>query len=313
MTLAGKDWQHLLLVTTIVAALPLLFYPNSLRVDFKLGMGWYIVLEFVYFYILFRLLNPRISGSGIVLFVVCGLWGRLLVSAVFFLFLLLMGSVNATTALADAFIGYKPALLLFSLTAPALYNSTIKLLLPVQAPTAKMNQQRPLQAVTAARPVASTVTKYDDTEPRMQLSRLAGGGADDGFEEAVRHVAGYSGVICALVIDRDGLLVARFDRGEEDVERWAGLGLKIVADLADTLKKAGSDDPEWLKFGLAGKRFYLLRAGDMWLLSIATGDDLEKIRMQQAASMVSKYYQQKYECVLSSEMEKNYAGSTVRA
>lgn len=303
-----KEWRHVLLMTAILAALPLLVYPNSIGLNIRLGMAWYIILEMVYFYTMFRLLNPRGNNRMAMLAAPMAFIGRLLMSTAFFALLLILGSVKPATALAGAFGAYKPALLLFSLTAPVIYNGTIKLMLAEFQP-------RPRRARPARREVVIT-SAFQEAVPKRQPETPAQSEYFDySFDAAVRHVGQYSGVNTALLVDQDGLLVAQFSSDHEDAELWAALTLEIVEQFTATVAMAESGEMKWMEFCVGDKRFNLMRVENLWLLSIAVAatDELEKIRMQQAAEMISKRYNERYSNLHISEMEKEYAGSTVGA
>ncbi len=313
MALASKEWRHLLLLTAIVAALPLLIFPQTLGLNLKLSFVVYVVVELVYFYFVFRLLNPGSTNKRAAAGMLLNLCGRLFLSTAFWLYLMGFAAVQPGAAFGQAFFIYKPAMMLFSLTAPILFKSAVSLL------TAN------LQAIRKpARPAALRVTRVATSPGGQPRAATALGAATPrresesfglGFEGAVRHVGEYSGVLCALVSDSDGLPLASFDRNDENPEMWAGLALKLADDLSQTLTKVGSDELSWLEFQYDGKRCYLLPVRDMWLMSIANAaaDELEKIRMQQAAAMVNRHHQDRYQSQAQILTENSYAGSTVGA
>lgn len=314
MALATKEWRHLLLLTGIVAALPLLVFPHSLGLNLKLSFALYVILELVYFFVVFRLLNPGSDGKSGAVGMLLSLCGRLLLSATFWIYLMLFDAMRPGLAFGQSFFNYKPGLLLFTLVAPVLYNSAIVLIASKNTPSRKRVRRpatmrhRETTAVTInelPRPIAPSAPRaVREAEP-----------FGSGFDNAVRHVGEYSGVLCALLIDSEGLPIASFDRHKEDLELWSGLTLKLLEDFQETLAKADADDLNWLEFAYNGKRCYLLPVRDMWLLSIANAaaDELEKIRMQQAAVMVQRYYDDRYQSQSQTLTENSYAGSTVGA
>jgi predicted regulator of Ras-like GTPase activity (Roadblock/LC7/MglB family) len=271
-------------------------------------MLWYIVLELIYFYAVYRLLNPGAANRTAILAALTAFIGRLLLSTMFLVLLLVLGSEKPSIALSSAFGGYKPALLLFSLTAPVACNSIINALLQESAKTGRRSRRSRWEQRNAAVAENRPIVRSTDSPVQTDFFNYT-------FEGAVRHVGGYSGVLAAFLIDQDGLLVAQFSRSDEDGDVWSGLALKLVSEFEETLLKAGLANPNWIEFAVAQKRFYLLRVKGMWLLSVAlaTTDELERIRMQQAAEMIAKYCQERYCNLHISETERSYAGSTVGA
>ncbi|MFH2057110.1 MAG: hypothetical protein ABIJ61_14215 [bacterium] len=314
MALASKEWRHLLLLTAIVAALPLLVFPNSLGLNLRLSFAIYIVVELAYFYVVFRLLNPGSDNRSATLGTLLSLAGRLLLSAAFWIYLVLFATVKPGIAFGQAFFSFKPALILFTLTAPVIFNSAIALVgYGMSRARARAPRRSTLHVKSPSSPAPSELRPLESAPLSRPKAESEGFGF--GFEAAVRHVGEYSGVLCALLIDQEGLPVASFDRNDEDTELWSALVIEIAAELQVTLARIGSDDLSWLEFAYDGKRCYLLPVHDMWLLSIANAatDELEKIRMQQAAAMVSRYHQDRYQSQSHSLTEHNYAGSTVGA
>jgi predicted regulator of Ras-like GTPase activity (Roadblock/LC7/MglB family) len=307
MTPAVKEWRHLLLMTAIIAALPLLIYPHSLGLGFHLGMVWYIVIELAYFFAMFRLLNPKSNNRSALMAVPAVFVGRLLMSAAFFLLLLVMGSVKPAVAITGAFGGYRPALILFSLTAPVVYNSLVNYLLPRLEAAPGTPRTRPR--------VTGRSMQREPLAPKQIPEQAAPEFFDHSFDAAVRHVGLYSGVTSALLIDSDGLPVAQFSRELTDVDMWAGLALKIIDQFEETLLKADVSGADRVEFVAGDRRFSMMRVEGMWLLVIAVAatDDLEKIRMQQAADMIAKHYHDKYSSLQISQTERSYARSTVGA
>jgi len=313
MALATKEWRHLLLLTAIVAALPLLVFPNSLGLNLKLSFAIYIVVELAYFFVVFRLLNRNSDNRAATIGTLLSLSGRLLMSTAFWIYLMIFALVKPGFAFGEAFFNFKPALILFTLTAPVVFNSAVSLLgyaKPQHRGRAPRRSSLQVRRPTTPPPSTPRPLGSGPQRPKTEPEGFA-----FGFESAVRHVGEYSGVLCSLLLDHEGLPLASFDRNDEDVELWAALALKVAAELQQNLARVGSDDLNWLEFAYDGKRCYLLPIQDMWLMSIANAatDELEKIRMQQAAAMVSRHHQDRYQSQSHSLTEHSYAGSTVGA
>jgi len=137
MTLTSKDWIQLSLVTLIIAALPIVFYPNTAGFDFQIGLFWYLLLELTYFGVIYALRNHERTVGRVASFAFSVLLGRLTLSAVFMILLIMMKPVRIDEAAGGAFRTYNLALLLFSLTAPFLYHSTFHLLFPAERLTTR--------------------------------------------------------------------------------------------------------------------------------------------------------------------------------
>jgi predicted regulator of Ras-like GTPase activity (Roadblock/LC7/MglB family) len=310
-----RDNRHVALIALIIAAIPMLVYPNSFGVTFQMESAWYVLLEVTYFFAVGLILYRRRTVAYTALAALLTLAGRALLSAVFMALLMSLEQMPARDAFLNGFESFKPALLLFSVTAPFLYGSAIGGILPGRMGRHKLRklESTPIIYTSTSTPVmqkpAPMPTPPATTQPDRSLSDFR----DRSFAGAIQHVGSYSGVKCAMLIDAEGLPVASWSRDNWDQEMWSALAKRIVDDVTETNARAGTIPLDTIEFKSGGQRFCLYRAADMWLLSIADAesDELEQIRLHQAAEMIERYCQEKFSNVYSSETGRKYAGSTV--
>lgn len=322
MALSGREIRHIALVTLIMAALPMLVFPRTLGFEFEMALFFYVVLELVYFTGVSWVRNAgmesrsRLSSAGLYLI------GRLLLSFVFFVYLLVMESISAGAAWNAAFVGYKPAMLLFSLTAPFLYGASIQAMLGHSSRRPKTRRVRTAErkiitSDSQKMPSQESLSGYRPAEPEASGADRGDKSSQDfltrSFDDAVHHVGDYSGVQCAMLLDAEGLPVAGWSRGQFNPEDWAALARLLIEQVDDTCSRGGAENVEMLEFRAGQQRFYLYRVSDMWLMSIAdaASDELEKIRVHQAAEMITRRCNERYAHVYMTEAGRSYAGSTV--
>jgi predicted regulator of Ras-like GTPase activity (Roadblock/LC7/MglB family) len=307
-----RDTRHAVLIALIVAALPMLIYPNTFGVTFQMGIFWYALLELTYYFSVGLILNRRRSVAYTAVAAVLTLTSRLVLSATFLVMLMALEQMPTSVAFTNAFDMFKPAILLFSVTAPFLFNSTIQMMLPGRVRRRNLHKSgtAPIIYTSTSTPVMRPPTPIP-VAPIME--RTGSEVFDHSFTGAVQHVGGYSGVLCAMLIDNDGLPVATWSRGEWDQDLWSALSKKIVDDLLETNVRTGTVLLNTIEYTSGAHRFSLYRAADMWLLSIADveSDELEKIRLHQAAEMIERHCQEKFSNLYSNEAGRQYAGSTV--
>ncbi len=313
MALSVRDTRHIFLVMLIIAALPMLVYPNLLGFDIGLSGVLYFVCEIGFFFATALVLNRDRSvvrglTSATIFFA-----GRLGMSLVFCIYLLLMERVPFGDAVSDAFIGFKPAVFLFSLTAPFVFGSMARGMLGINhRRLTRGNQDRKI-IDGSPRPAQSFQSAQESQHNHHVPVRSASEYFNRSFNEAVAHVGQYSGVQCAMLIDAEGLPVAAWSRGRYDQEMWGALSRRLIDDLGETCLHGGAAKPDSLEFRCGNERFYLQCVADMWLVSIAdaASDELEKIRVNQAVEMVTRHLQERYKNVYTTEAGRTYAGSTV--
>ncbi|TFH64597.1 MAG: hypothetical protein E4G91_05290 [Candidatus Zixiibacteriota bacterium] len=307
-----RDTRHVVLIALIVAALPMLVYPNYYGITFQMGMFWYALLELTYYFSVGLILNRRRSVAYTAAAAVLTLTCRLVLSAALLLMLMVLEQMPASEAFTNAFDTFKLAILLFSVTAPFLFNSKIQMMLPGRIGKRHLRKSGtpPIIYTSTLTPVMRPPTPI----PAPPIAERTGGELfDRSFTGAVQHVGGYSGVLCAMLIDDDGLPVATWSRGEWDQDLWSALSRKMIDDLLETNIRTGTTPLNTIEYTSGAHRFCLYRAADMWLLSIADveSDELEKIRLHQAAEMIERHCQEKFSNLYSSEAGRQYAGSTV--
>lgn len=313
MALSVRDTRHIFLVALILAALPMLVYPNQLGFDVGLSTPLYFLCEIAFFIGAAMLLNRDLSivpgGLSAAIF----LAGRLGMSVIFAAYLMLMERVPFGEAFGSALIQFKPAVILFSLTAPFVFGSFSRGILGIRNRRfTRGNQERKI-IDGATRPEQAHTTVHEPALHHPTPARSVNEFFSRSFSDAVAHVGQYSGVHCAMLIDAEGLPVAAWSRGRHDQEMWGALSRKLVDDVGATCGLGGVSQPDSLEFRSGNERFNLQRVADMWLVSIAdaASDELEKIRVNQAVEMVTRHLQERYKNVYTTEAGRTYAGSTV--
>ena len=313
MALSVRDTRHIFLVCLIIAALPMLVYPNLLGFDIGISGPLYFLCEVAYFFgVAFTLNRDRDIVNGLLSAAVI-LAGRLTLSLIFCAYLMLMERVPMGDAAADGFLNFRPAVFLFSLTAPFVFGSFTRGLLGIKNRRfTKGNQDRRI-IDGSPRPMQSFAPVHEPVQNHFASVRTPGEYFSRTFNDAVAHVGQYSGVQCAMLIDAEGLPVAAWSRGRYDQEMWGALSRKLVDEITNTCAMGGAARPVSLEFKSGNERFLLQCVADMWLVSIsdAASDELEKIRVTQAVEMVARQLQERYKNVYTTEVGRTYAGSTV--
>ncbi|MGB5139070.1 MAG: hypothetical protein WBP29_11110 [Candidatus Zixiibacteriota bacterium] len=290
----------------------MLVYPNLLGFDIGLSGPFYFLCEIAYFFGVAFILNRDRNVVNGLLSAAIVFAGRLSLSLIFCVYLLVMERVPFGDAAADGFLSFKPAVFLFTLTAPFVFGSFARGILGIRnRRLTKGNQDRKI-IDGSPRPVQSYTPSYEPAQTHASV-RPASEYFSRTFNEAVAHVGQYSGVQCAMLIDADGLPVAGWSRGVYDQEMWGALSRKLVDEIGDTCALGGAARPFSVEFKSGNERFLLQSVSDMWLVSIAdaASDELEKIRVSQAVEMVTRHLQERYKNVYTTEAGRTYAGSTV--
>jgi len=133
---------------------------------------------------------------------------------------------------------------------------------------------------------------------------LRGLNKDCKLQAAVNYVAEYSGVMGAVIADREGLVIVCSPPGLKNGELYAALGLDIIRNADGSVGKL--IDP--------GSRHVSVKTKDRWFTVAATlnfllivladkkADDLLNVRIQRTLDMIANHVKDKYPAEVYSDM-----------
>jgi predicted regulator of Ras-like GTPase activity (Roadblock/LC7/MglB family) len=284
MTLKGPEFNKALLLGLMAAAVPLIYYPHTFGwSQAAAGSAAFFLVEFLYYVLVFQFLLAREPQAH-----------RVKASAVSLVFRVCMGLVfavlaggffglDAGAALAMGVYGYLPAALLHMAVVPHLLR-----------PVFRFREPRKL------RPAGSAETALPRAQKPMALAEphaWAGGSEHvPDFDAAVSHVASYSTVGLVLLVDEEGLSVARASRGSADSDLWAPVVNLLYDSILQQLRRTSDADVRRLQITLTRERLVVERVEPFYLAVLCdqNTDELVNVRIAQAVEMIRKYYDHKY-------------------
>ena len=116
------------------------------------------------------------------------------------------------------------------------------------------------------------------------------------FQTAVEYLHDYTGVIGAVIADREGLAVASSPAGLTECDVYAALGPEIIITADRILRKLATP----------GCKYIALKTDDVWLtvasaagfnlivLADKKADDLLNVRIQRSLDMILNHVKEKY-------------------
>jgi len=113
------------------------------------------------------------------------------------------------------------------------------------------------------------------------------------------------GVLLAAVVDREGLLLSRFGRGDVDAEAWAPLARLMRESNSASLGRYGWGEAQTIRLGLEGRRVDVVYDEEWALLVVSEAQKSEtlNIRINQAFESVRQYVSQRYDRKLFENLE----------
>jgi predicted regulator of Ras-like GTPase activity (Roadblock/LC7/MglB family) len=284
MTLKAPEFKKALLLGLVFAALPLFIFPRSFGWSGAANGGMSIFLvEILYYIIVYHFLFARESVSN-----------RLRAAGSAYAFRFFLGFVWAVLAtgffdltfgqaLTAGIYGYLPGALLHIAIVPFVLSPVFRF----------RELRRPRSTATSQ--------SFEPVEPRRAQIQAephawTGGDQTPNFDAAVAHVASYSTVEMAMLVDEEGLAVAQAGRGTADSDLWAPVINLLYDSLIRDLSRTSDSNARRFQVTLTHQRLVVERVAPFYLAVLFdhNTDELVNVRIAQAVEMVKRYYEQKY-------------------
>jgi hypothetical protein len=285
MTLKGPEFKKALLLGLVAAAVPLFYFPNA--------FGWsgaaggtprLFIYELIYYGLVFYAFFSREQVSRLLVAAITALGFRISLGVVFAVLAGGVFGLSVGQALAQGLYAYLPVALLHVALVPFLLKPVFRfreLRRPVRPERPAEMAPRPMPTET---PTADLATRPTGTDQMPD------------FGAAVAHVASYSTVELALLVDEEGLSVARASRGGADSDLWAPVVNLVYEAICGEMVRTGDAGVRRFELTLTDHRLVVERVAPFYLAVLfdhAT-DELVNVRIAQAVDMVRKYAEYKY-------------------
>lgn len=327
MEINGQIGRRVILFSLVAMILPLLAFPAQFGTQLTRASLFSVMYEFTFYGLIVWLFHRRTSLVRLVGSAGICLIYRLVLSAVFGLLLAALYGMNLRISLTMGLSAYLPSILFHIALAPFILKPVIDSLYdgvrrrsrarPIAPPEptdpgptsavaggerqAAPSTPPPLPRKVEHRPSPEPVVgrKFPDPIPAGRSARESvdrSGPEVDGFDRAVDYIGEHGSVQLAAVVDKEGLLLANFRRGDIDPEEWAPLALIFLEANRETLKRGELEGLERLNLGLKTKRLVIADTDSLCLmvLSERQDDDLLSIRINQGLEMINKYVAERY-------------------
>jgi predicted regulator of Ras-like GTPase activity (Roadblock/LC7/MglB family) len=125
----------------------------------------------------------------------------------------------------------------------------------------------------------------------------------DKFQVSLDYLTEYSGVKCAVICDREGLVISKSPQEEEDDELYAAAGLEMIGMMDRGLARIVNPGCDYLSVKTAEDWVIVAQASKFYLIVRAdrSVDDLLNIRVSRSLEMISSYLEEKYKALLGGD------------
>jgi len=308
----------ILLFSLVLVAVPMVVFPNRLGLGLGGGSAVNLLYEMIFYGIVLFLFRRETTLAALVVGIALTLMYRLALGAAFGLALVAMYDLGLSVAFSLGMSKYMPAILLQAACAPFVLRPAY---LGLAANLARSRRERAVRQ-TVHPTIVEDVEMKVSTAPLRETTPAATRpepafpgtpGDENVFDRAVGYLGESGAVRLALLVDQEGLPLAKFIRGDDDVEVWAPLAAMVLGNTRALLGRVDSkDNPDRVDIGTRGLRL-LVRRIDRVILMVAAEPNVDEtihIRIAQAADMVRKYMSERYSPAIFARVEGRYVSNS---
>lgn len=301
----ARESRSVVLWGLFLVLVPLFFYPYIQK--WQLPVSWVTVLifEVVFYFVVWFFRNP-------------GNWGRTLASTfwslmfrfseamLFGVLLWAMFSLKPGWSLKQGLAYFLPAVVLHILSVPFLLKSVLKPARVIhRAPPAEFTKDRLIE-------VDKIVAEKSD----VVLHKERGTDISESYlEEILSSLTNYPGVEASLLVDQEGLVIAKNCKNNFDWESWAPLPLIFEVSTTQVLSRIREKNME--RMDIFSDRYWIsihkIYGFALITVSDKETDEILNVRIQKVCENVKKYLNERYHSANLKVQEENYVSSTVRA
>lgn len=308
----------ILLVSLVLVAVPMVLFPHRLGIGLSGGSALFLLYEMIFYGVVLFAFRRDARLSTLMVGAALTLVYRLALGAAFGVTIIIMYSLDSSIAFSLGMAKYMPGILLHVLAAPfvlrPVYLGLAASLSPVSEPHYRRGTRRQIigaEAAAAAVPtresLLSPASPVDRAE--MPLPNAAAGSDDNQFDRAMAYLGESGAVRMALLVDLEGLPLARFNRSPEEPEDWAPYALVSLQRNCNFAAWNGQPElPERVDIGFRSQRV-LIRRIERVILMLVTEPNVDEtihIRIAQATDMIRKYMNERYSPAIFARVEGRY-------
>lgn len=327
----------ILLLSLILVIIPVVIFPNRLGLPLAGGSAVNMLYELVFYGSVYFLFRRETTLAALMVSSALTFVYRMALGAAFGLIIIIMYGLDSSVSFSLGMTKYLPGVLLHVIAAPFIIRPFYLSLAEQMTPAGKEKTSR-------AEPASKPVIYPDNVPTRPQAYPPADGIAADGgtatgrreeavprgsaragaqapactadenqFERAVAYLGESNAVRMALLVDEEGLLLARYNRSGEDVEMWAPLAIMLRQTCRDLMERfEHKESAERIDLGTRKIRVILRRIEHVNLMILADKDIDETIhiRIAQATDMIRKYMSERYSPAMFARAEERYVSNS---
>ncbi|OGC76285.1 MAG: hypothetical protein A2145_01995 [candidate division Zixibacteria bacterium RBG_16_40_9] len=299
-----RETRTVILWGLFLILVPLFFYPYSQK--WQLPVSWITVLifEMIFYFAVWFFTNP-------------GNWGRSLANTfwslcfrfseatLFGILLWVMFSLNLGLSFKQGFAYFLPAVVLHVLTAPFLLKPLLKPARVIHRPPAEFTKDR---LIEVDKIVAEKSDPVFHKEKGWEIS-------ESYLEEILGSLTNYPGVDASLLVDQEGLVIAKNCKNNFDWESWAPLPLILELSTCQALSRIR--EKNIMRMDIFSNSFWIsihkVYSFSLITVSEKSTDEILNVRIEKVCERIKKYLNERYHLENLKVQEEKYVSNTIRA
>ena len=301
----ARESRSVILWGLFLVLVPLFFYPYSQK--WQLPISWVTVLifEVVFYFVVWFFSHPGNWGRSLAN-TFMSLMFRFSEAILFGLLLWVMFSLKPGFSLKQGFAYFLPAVVLHVLTTPFLLKSVLRPARVIHRPQPAEFTKDRLIEVDKIVAEKSDVVLHKEKGSDISESHL---------EEVLGSLTNYPGVDASLLVDQEGLVIAKNCKNNFDWESWAPLPLIFEESIGQVLNRIREKNMERMDLF---SNSYWISIHKIYSFSVITisdkgTDEILNVRIQKVCEKMKKYLNEKYHLENLKVQEEKYVSNTIRA
>ena len=307
-----KEVRQLILLGFFLAIVPLVFFPKNFGVRVEFNPFFIFLFELVWYFLALSFLFPSLPSALLVLYSFSTFLFRLTLGLVFGFFLFVMFPIEIGKAFSLGVLNYFPAFIFQVFLLPFIVRHSLG---DTLKSFRREKRQKPsfvgqIGEVSYKESKKTLAEKVGKEKPIRSLDAYAKGkeiSLEVSIEDAIHYLKEYPGVFGVILVDSDGLVVAKSLSQSLDEDELAPFGVTFREVNTQLLKRLNEEKIERIQI-LSDKLWINLTSiGKFCLLTLADRhtDELLNIRISKAQENIKKYLEQRYgQKILLPEEEK---------
>ena len=321
-----KNTKRLILLASLVlVVVPMVIFPAKLGLPLLTASAIYMLYEVIFYGVVLYLFDRSAMLTTILTGAALTLVFRLTLGAAFGLAIIFMHpGLDSSIAFSLGMMKYLPAVIPHVLAAPFIVKP---IYLNMGAESLRGSRRRArriepdviIQPEPAGevppqfRPRKEDVVSSQAGDIRHDIPAPVANDEINQLDRAISYICESGAVKMALLVDDEGLTLARHNRSAEDFELWAPLSLLLENDNRTLINKYSKmGEPTKIDIGTKQARLFFRRIDYVTLMIMAdeTIDETIHIRIAQAVDMIRKYMSERYSPALFARAEERYVSNS---